>query len=66
MVKVKFFEHDKAGRTVAIQFYGGNWLMVKWDELPHNIQWLLVELSIGDASVNVDAIPWLEDWQNGK
>lgn len=66
MVKVRFFVHDKAGRTVAIQFHGGDWLMVKWDELPRNIQWLLAEMSVGEAKVDVEQIPWLADLQEGK
>lgn len=66
MVKIRFFEHEKAGKTVAIQFHGGDWLMVKWSELPRNIQWLLAEMSVGEARMDCGEIPWLEDWQNGR
>lgn len=66
MVKINFYVDERHGRMVAISFNGGQWYTVKWSELPSNIQWLLAEMSVGEAKIKTDTIPWLEEWQNGR
>lgn len=66
MIKVRFYEHKRAGRTVGIQFYGGEWQVMKWDDLPTPIQTLLVALGEYTEDIDVEEVPWKEEWQRGE
>ena len=66
MIKVMFFEGNRVGRTVAIQFCGGKWQMVKWDSLPTAIQTLLVALGEYTEDIDVEEVPWKEEWKRGE
>lgn len=65
-VDIQFYVDKRAGRTVAISFNNGSWYVCKWEDLPDNIKWLLAEMSVGEAKINTEALPWLTEWQNGK
>lgn len=66
MIKVRFYEHKRAGRTVGIQFFGGEWQVMKWDALPTPMQNLLVALGEYTEDIDVDEVPWKEEWQRGE